>query len=74
MEGDKGKTILTSSPKVMKTEWKNKKMAYRYTGFRHIKYEIRTLFDKLGLIKSRNLYKGIDISNIEQELFKKIHG
>lgn len=57
-----------------KTEWKNKKLAYRYTGFRHIKYEIRTLFDNFGLIKSRNLYKGLDLSHIEQELFKKIHG
>ena len=56
-----------------KTEWKNKKLVYRYTGFRHVKYEIRTLFDKFGLIKSRNFYKGLDFSNIEQELFKKIH-
>ena len=34
---------------------------------------LRTLFDKFGLIKSRNFYKGLDFSNIEQELFKKIH-
>lgn len=55
------------------TEWKNKKLVYRYSGFRHIKYEVRSLFDRLGLIKSRNFYKGIDFTVIERELFKKIH-
>lgn len=55
-----------------KTEWRNKKLASRYKGSRRFKYRLREFLSNYGLMKSKNIYKHMDFSQIERSVLEKI--
>ena len=54
------------------TEWKKKKIGSRYKGIRQFKYRLREFLSNYGLATSRNIYKNMDFSKIEDSVLKKI--
>lgn len=54
------------------TEWKGRKLGFRHKGFRLFKYRLREFLSNFHLTKSKNIYKGIDFSRLEQCVLDKV--
>lgn len=54
------------------TEWKKKKIGFRYKGIRQFKYRLREFLSNYGLATSKNIYKNMDFSKIENTVLKKV--
>jgi Lipopolysaccharide biosynthesis proteins, LPS:glycosyltransferases len=55
-----------------KTEWKGRKLGFRHKGFRLFKYRLREFLSNFHLAKSKNIYKGLDFSCLEQKVLDKV--
>ncbi len=55
-----------------KTEWKGCKLGFRHKGFRLFKYRLREFLSNFHLAKSKNIYKGLDFSSLEQKVLDKV--
>ena len=55
-----------------KTEWKECKLGFRHRGFRLFKYRLREFLSNFHLAKSKNIYKGLDFSSLEQRVLDKV--
>jgi lipopolysaccharide biosynthesis glycosyltransferase len=55
-----------------KTEWKGCKLGFRHKGFRLFKYRLREFLSNFHLAKSKNIYKELDFSSLEQRVLDKI--
>lgn len=54
------------------TEWKERKLGFRHKGFRLFKYRLREFLSNFHLAKSKNIYKNIDFSSLEQSVLDKV--
>jgi lipopolysaccharide biosynthesis glycosyltransferase len=55
-----------------KTEWRNTKLGFRHKGFRLFKYRLREKIANYGLMTSKNIYKDMDFSDIQQAVMNKV--
>lgn len=55
-----------------KSEWGKRKIGRRYKGLKHIKYNLREALARFGFVKSKNIYKCLDFTKIEQDILKKL--
>ena len=54
------------------TEWKGRKLGFRHKGFRLFKYRLREFLSNFHLAKSKNIYKNLDFSSLEQRVLDKV--
>lgn len=55
-----------------KTEWRNTKLGFRHKGFRLFKYRLREKIANYGLMTSKNIYKDMDFSDIQQAVMNNV--